>query len=101
MSVTNQQILTAITEVKTNVSNLKTTQEKQGKEILDILLRNAKKDGEEQATKEKQKEEEIRRERRKGNKVLFWTAIAGFGTAIMAIAGVVTLFLAVLPRIPQ
>ena len=99
MSVTNQQILTAITEVRSDVSNLKTTQEKQGKEILDILLRNAKKDGEETALKEKQKEEEVKRERRKGNKVLFWTAIAGFGTAVAAIAGVVTLFLTILPRI--
>jgi len=99
LSVTNQQILTAIAEVRSDVSNLKTTQEKQGKEILDILLRNAKKDGEETALKEKQKEEEVKRERRKGNKVLFWTAIAGFGTAVAAIAGVVTLFLTILPRI--
>lgn len=83
MPITNQQIFSELQEVKTSIKDLKETQQAQGKQILDILLKEAKEDG-------KKEGEEILIHRRKNDKVMFWTTVASLATGIGSIITVIT-----------
>lgn len=89
--ITNQQIFTELKEVKSSITDLKKTQNDQGNKILEILLRNAKKDGIEEG-------ESLIKNRRKNDKVIFWTTIASMATAIGCIVAVITLIVMIYPK---
>jgi hypothetical protein len=84
MPVTNQQIFTELQEVKSSIKTLEFNQSAQGKQILDILLDNAKKEGKEEGKLES-------KSRRSNDKLMFWTVIASLATGIGSIVAVITL----------
>jgi len=91
MPITNQVILNELVHIKVSITDLKDTQAKQGKQILDILLNNAKIDGQKE---EKKKIISLR----SNDKFMFWTMIASLATTIGVIIAAITLVIIIIPK---
>ena len=77
-SVTNQQLLLAIGEVKADVANVKETQTTQGQQILGLLLTRAKDEGAADAKNGV-------KNRRRSDTVVLWTILGSAGTLVATV----------------